>query len=174
MIIYHGSDVPIEYPEILDSERYLDFGIGFYTTSNRGQAERWAQKVCSRNNSNKQIISVYNLDFFELKGKLKLIEFVDADEAWLDFIVSNRSGKKIPKKYDLVSGPVADDNVYLTIKLFESGVLDKDETIKRLKIEKLYNQILFHTVESLEYCSFEKNELDTPDKLQDLRNNHQL
>jgi len=45
MIIYHGSDVPIEYPEILDSARYLDFGIGFYTTSNRKQAERWAGKV---------------------------------------------------------------------------------------------------------------------------------
>ena len=55
MIIYHGSDVPIEYPEILDSARYLDFGIGFYTTSNRKQAERWAGKVSSRNSSKKQI-----------------------------------------------------------------------------------------------------------------------
>jgi len=159
MIIYHGSDVSIEYPEILDSDRYLDFGIGFYTTSNREQAERWAGKVSSRNSSNKQIISIYNFDFSEVKDKLKLIEFVDADEAWLDFIVSNRSGKKIQEKYDLVSGPVADDNVYLTIKLFESGVLNKGETIKRLKIEKLFNQILFHSPDSLKYLFFDHYEL---------------
>ena len=159
MIIYHGSDIPIEHPKIFKSDRYLDFGIGFYTTSNRGQAERWASKVSLRNNSNKQIISVYNFDFSELKNKLKLIEFTDANEAWLDFIVLNRSGKEIQGKYDLVSGPVADDNVYLTIKLFESGILNRVETVKRLKIEKLYNQILFHTADSLEYCSFDHFEV---------------
>jgi len=97
--------------------------------------------------------------FSEVKDKLKLIEFVDADEAWLDFVVLNRGGKKIQEKYDLVFGPVADDNVYLTIKLFESGVLNKEETIKRLKIEKLFNQILFHSAESLKYCFFDHYEL---------------
>ena len=159
MTIYHGSDISIMQPEILESDRYLDFGIGFYTTSNREQAERWAQKVCTRNNSNKQIISVYNFDFLGLKNKLELIEFVNADEAWLDFVIANRCGKKVQREYDLVSGPVADDNVYLTIKLFESGVLDREETIKRLKIEKLFNQILFHTADSLEYCSFDHYEM---------------
>ena len=164
MTIYHGSDVVIEHPEMLNSDRYLDFGIGFYTTSNREQAERWAEKVCFRNNSNKQIISVYNFDLYKLKDKLKNIEFADANEAWLDFVVLNRSGKKILKKYDLVSGPVADDNVYLTIKLFESGVLNKVETIKRLKIEKLFSQILFYTLESLKYCSFDHYEI-LPEKI---------
>jgi hypothetical protein len=33
--IYHGSDVVVEKPEILPSNRLLDFGIGFYTTSNK-------------------------------------------------------------------------------------------------------------------------------------------
>ena len=164
MIIYHGGDVSIEYPEILNSDRYLDFGVGFYTTNNREQAERWAGKVCFRNNSNKQIISVYNFDLSGLKDNLKFIEYVEPDGVWLDFVVANRSGKVISKKYDIVSGPVADDNVYLTIKLFESGVLDKVETIKRLKIEKLFNQILFHTVESLKYCSFDHYEI-LPEKI---------
>ena len=35
MKIYHGSDVIIKKPEILQSNRLLDFGIGFYTTNNR-------------------------------------------------------------------------------------------------------------------------------------------
>lgn len=32
--------------------------------------------------------------------------------------------------------------------------MDKEEALKRLKIEKLFNQILFHTEKSLEYCMF--------------------
>lgn len=154
MIIYHGSDTLIEQPKILDSNRYLDFGIGFYTTRNKEQAERWARKVCLRNDSSKPIISVYNCNFLELKKDLQVIEFAHADEAWLDFIVANRSGKIVSGKYDVVEGPVADDNVYLTIKLFENGVFDKKETLKRLKVEKLYNQISFNTKISLKYCSF--------------------
>lgn len=56
--------------------------------------------------------------------------------------------------YDIILGSVADDNVYATVKLFETGVLDRDETIKRLRIEKLYDQVLFHTTESLDFCKY--------------------
>ena len=159
MIIYHGSDISIIQPKILYSNRYLDFGVGFYTTSNREQAERWAQKVCYRNSSSEQIISVYKFNLIELQDRLNIIEFDTADESWLDFIISNRSGKAISRKYDIVTGPVADDNVYLTIKLFESNVLNKEETLKRLKIEKLYNQILFHNKNALKYCYFDHFEV---------------
>jgi len=159
MIIYHGSDTSITHPKILDSNRYLDFGVGFYTTSNKEQAERWAQKVCFRNSSSEQIISVYKCNFKDLQERLKIIEFDSADESWLDFVVANRSGKVLTSKYDIVIGPVADDNVYLTIKLFESGVLNKEETLKRLKIEKLYNQILFHNENALNYCYFDHFEV---------------
>lgn len=94
MIVFHGSDMMVEQPEILQSNRLLDF------------------------------------------------------------IIANRSGKSIEKEYDIVIGPVADDNVYLTVKLFETGVLNKEETIKRLKIEKLFDQIMFHTERSLIFCDF--------------------
>ena len=35
--IYHGSDVVVEKPEILQSSRLLDFGTGFYTTSKKNK-----------------------------------------------------------------------------------------------------------------------------------------
>jgi len=54
--------------------------------------------------------------------------------------------------------PVANDNVYATIQLFETGLLSEAETIIRLKVEKIYDQILFHTVRSLNYCTFIKHE----------------
>jgi hypothetical protein len=92
------------------------------------------------------------------KGQLNIIEFISVDEKWLEFITVNRRGKKIAEKYDIVMGPVADDNVYLTVKIFETGVLDKEEALKRLKVEKLFNQILFHTEKSLRFCVFDHYE----------------
>lgn len=35
MIVYHGSDVIVEVPDIEHSFRPLDFGKGFYVTTNR-------------------------------------------------------------------------------------------------------------------------------------------
>jgi len=40
MIVYHGSDIVVKQPKILQSERMLDFGEGFYTTTNKEQAVR--------------------------------------------------------------------------------------------------------------------------------------
>ena len=40
MIIYHGSTVLVEKPEIRTGDSFLDFGNGFYTTTDEGQAER--------------------------------------------------------------------------------------------------------------------------------------
>ena len=38
MIIYHGSTVLVEKPEIRISDSFLDFGTGFYTTTSEHQA----------------------------------------------------------------------------------------------------------------------------------------
>ena len=67
MIIYHGGTIPIYVPRILKIERMLDFGEGFYTTSNRKQAERWAKRVSDRLNLNTQVISEYDFDFDSAK-----------------------------------------------------------------------------------------------------------
>ena len=32
MILYHGSNIAVEKPKILQSDRRLDFGTGFYLT----------------------------------------------------------------------------------------------------------------------------------------------
>lgn len=44
MIVYHGSIQSVERPDILHSYRALDFGKGFYVTTIREQAERWAKR----------------------------------------------------------------------------------------------------------------------------------
>ncbi|MCL2007229.1 MAG: DUF3990 domain-containing protein [Treponema sp.] len=67
-------------------------------------------------------------------------------------------GKTQNKSYDIAIGPVANDNVYATIQLFESGLLSDVEAITRLKVEEIFDQILFHTERSLEYLSYVKQE----------------
>ena len=153
MYLYHGSDVIVKKPKILESNRYLDFGAGFYTTGNKKQALRWAKKVSKRNDTDHFFVSIFEFNKSDAFKNLQVLVFDHADKKWLDFVLKNRNGKKTIE-YDIVSGPVADDNVYLSIRLFETGVLSEEETIKRLKIRKLYNQILFHNVKSLKYLKY--------------------
>ena len=158
MIIYHGSTVPVEVPQIIKSERTLDFGMGFYTTSNREQAIDWARIVANRKKATGQFISIYEFDFEKAQKELTIIQFAEPNEEWLDFVCTNRNGKEMPNPYDIVSGPVANDRVYEVVQFYENGVYDKSEAIRRLKVDKLYSQIFFHTDKSLEYCRFTRCE----------------
>ena len=51
-------------------------------------------------------------------------------------------------------GPVANDNVYETLTLFEDGIISKDEAIARQKTYKLVDQILFHSKQALALLEF--------------------
>ncbi|MCI8635141.1 MAG: DUF3990 domain-containing protein [Eubacterium sp.] len=61
MLIYHGSTVIVEYPMIRHNQWTLDFGQGFYTTSNKEQAIRWVQKVKHRRDAEKCFCQFINL-----------------------------------------------------------------------------------------------------------------
>lgn len=154
MILFHGSTIVVKTPQILLSERMLDFGAGFYTTTNREQAIRWAQRVSARRETSDQFITEYELDLPTAEKELSILRFTEPNEAWLNFVCANRSGRDPAEPYDMVFGPVADDTVYTVVQFYENGVYDKDEALKRLKIEKLYNQVLFHTEKALRFCHY--------------------
>lgn len=144
MILFHGSTHIVEKPALIKSQRLLDFGGGFYTTTNQEQAERWAkikQKRCGRDSQ--AILNIYSFDE-NMLNKYNVKHFQSADEEWLDFIVTNRA-REHTHNYDIVIGAVANDNLYATLLLFESGILTKKETIERLKTHVLFDQISFHS-----------------------------
>lgn len=157
MICYHGSDVIVDSPRIFSSQRALDFGDGFYTTTNEMQAKNWALKVSYRNNTIHKYLNKYEFDLEEATKQLIVIRFEKADEKWLDFICDNRN-RKDTGKYDIVIGPVADDKVYRVVVEYENGDVDKEVALKRLKTETLCDQILFHSEESLKYLKFKDAE----------------
>lgn len=153
MRVYHGSLVVVEEPEIRIGDRYLDFGYGFYTTKNKEQAIKWTAKQKNRKGTNIGYVSMYDFNLEKAEDELKIIHFDKADKEWLDFVSVNRKGQ-CQETYDIVIGPVADDSVYEVVRFYEIGVYDIEETLKRLKVEKLYNQVLFHTEKSLTYLKF--------------------
>jgi hypothetical protein len=151
--IYHGSDILVKAPKIIQPVRALDFGQGFYTTTNIQQAESFAKKVQDRNDSTGTYISVYTLDICILKT-LNYLYFEKPDKRWLDFVSANRNGTYSGKIFDIIYGPVANDTVFKTFIAYQNGTLDEKETLKRLKVRDLYNQLVFTNEESLKCLQF--------------------
>ncbi|NDV82066.1 DUF3990 domain-containing protein [Bacteroides sp. 51] len=153
MKLYHGSTEQIESPRIIKSNRFLDFGYGFYTTTSLEQATRWAQIKKQRIQSPKAYVNIYEVDdrFLEILPNVQ--QFPYANEAWLEFIINNRRGQET-HIYDCVKGAVADDTLYETLSLYESGVLSVEDTVKRLRVHHLFDQISFHNDHALAKLTF--------------------
>lgn len=77
MIIYHGSTVLVEKPEIRISDSFLDFGTGFYTTTSEHQAERWARIKMRRESKNIGYVSIYEFDFALAQEQAKIHRLIE-------------------------------------------------------------------------------------------------
>lgn len=153
MRLYHGSTLIIRNPSLRPGRPNADFGKGFYTTSNLEQAVRWANIKKERENADKAVVSVYEFDESTLRNQeLNIRHFNGADAEWLYFVTGCRKSK--PHDYDLVLGPVANDKVFTTVNLFESGVLSAEAAILQLKAYKTYDQIAFHTERAISLLYF--------------------
>lgn len=154
MILYHGSYVSIEKPDLNHSRLNVDFGKGFYTTPIYEQAKNWSAKF--KKSRNAGIVSIYDFDEKHLL-KLKVLKFDTYSLEWLDFIVDCRKGQDT-SDYDLIIGGVANDKVFNTIELYFDGLIDKTEAIKRLKFQKPNLQIAFKSETALSCLKFKGSE----------------
>ena len=62
MILYHGSNLVVSEPKLIQQNRFLDFGFGFYTTTNKAQAISFADKVTKRRQNGQRTVSMYEID----------------------------------------------------------------------------------------------------------------
>jgi len=158
MKLYHGSNVEVRAPRILEPSHSLDFGPGFYTTLNRDQAVDFAGKVVLRRGG-VPVVNEYEIDEKTAFDLCDTLRFSSPDEAWLDFVCSCRDGLNAAEGRDFVFGPVANDDVYRTLTLYREGEISKDETLARLKVKQLYNQLVFATPKALAFIRFVKSEV---------------
>ena len=157
MLVYHVSVEVVENPEIRESNRTLDYGSGFYTTTSYEQAAAWVKRRMAELNKSKGYVCVYELDELELRP-LNVLYFENPTEEWVDFVMCNRTIKGFTHDFDVVYGPVANDRVYASFALYEAGLLSKSTLITELKTYRLVDQFLFHTEESLKTIKFLKAE----------------
>lgn len=92
MILYHGSNVPVKEPRLLKIQRELDFGKGFYTTSDLDQAAKWARRTALRLRQSTSFVSVYEIDENAM-DEMCVSRFDKTDLDWLHFVVKNRKGR---------------------------------------------------------------------------------
>lgn len=147
MIVYHGSSVLVNAPDIRHSIKRLDFGKGFYVTSVKSQAERWARRKAKILDFSKGYIS-----FFEMNeiSSFKIKDFGDDLENWIDFVCACREGSEIYKQYDVIKGKVADDKVFRVVDMYKRGIWDKNRAIQEIRVYDTYDQIAFITQDAID------------------------
>ena len=94
------------------------------------------------------VLSRKNLDF-----GIGFYTTVNKDQA-VDFAHQNRRGTYTGKPYDLIIGPVANDDVFATLIVYEQGILNVEQTLEALKVKELYSQFVFKTEKALSLLKY--------------------
>ena len=157
MKLYHGTNIRFETPKIIQPNRALDFGAGFYTTTDIEQATTWAKVVVKRANTGFPLLNIYEFDDNFCKN-LKVKHFETANKEWLDFVCGHRLNTYCGDDYDLIIGPVANDNTMPVIQAYIDSVkINESEkdffaefALRQLRADKLKDQFVFKTQKSLQ------------------------
>lgn len=153
MKLYHGSNVEVKQPKILLAVKTSDFGPAFYTTSSLNQSVRWSKIKARRRRKGHPVVSTYEFDCSKAQDDLRVKEFQDADEEWLDFVVANRSNNYRGEQFDLVIGPVADDQAITVLDDYMAGLYTKKIALELLEPQNLVDQYAFLTFKALKYLN---------------------
>ena len=143
MTVYHGGYMPVKVPEIIVGRNTKDFGTGFYCTVIKELAQRWAKRYDTK------IVSIYDV---RINSDLKIKEFKEMTDEWLDFIIGCRSGKS--HEYDIVIGAMADDQIYNYISDYMDGVITREQFWVLAKFKYPTQQINFCTDEALKCLTY--------------------
>ena len=146
MILYHGSYMAIEKPDLTFSRLRTDFGKGFYLTPIIEQANSWAKRF--KDERGVSIVSAYNFSGYadnEILPEIAVMDFESYSLEWLNFIMACRLGQAVDTQWDLVIGGVANDKVFDTLQLYFENLISANEAIGRLRYSKPNLQYCFKT-----------------------------
>lgn len=163
MLVYHGSYMEIQMPDINYGRFNLDFGKGFYVTNLQKQADKWARrkwvrrKELAKNQS--PVVSVYEFKV----DLLNILAFEGYTNEWLDFVVKNRARNKgvAGHSYDAIFGNIADDDVAAMVdeymRLLSKGRVNEDvkrATLYQLSFSKPNDQYCIATQKGINALKF--------------------
>lgn len=154
MILYHGSNTEIDVIDLAKCRPYKDFGKGFYLTTLKDQAWKMARRVV-RLYGGMPVVTVF--EFYEAdleRYGLNYRRFDTPSREWALFVIHNRdrdfqdSGgyeHNPDGRYDVVCGPVANDDLALSFRQFAAGLIDANRLVREMEYKKLTDQYSFHT-----------------------------
>lgn len=159
MILYHGSNVDIKTVDLAMCRPYKDFGKGFYLTELKEQAEKMAKRV-ARIFGGEPVVNCFEIDDSFLNNvNLKIKDFgSETSEAWARFVMNNRSRNNtdyispecnLDNKYDIVIGPIANDDMAVLFRQYENGIISFDNMLSGMIYKETTNQYSFHTEKAI-------------------------
>ena len=165
MLLYHGSNVAVVEPRLIGPNRGLDFGAGFYLTTNEPQAIRFSEIVVHRRKTGIATVCVYEFDMETVEKTLTVRRFAKPDLEWLRFITCNRLNTYQGDIYDMVMGPVANDAVMPTIQAFLAGFINEEAALVSLKASRLADQVCLKSEKALSMLRFVQSFLKGRDEI---------
>lgn len=160
MQLYHGTNLEIENIDLNQCRPYKDFGMGFYLTEMKEQAIKMAHRV-SRIYGGNPIVNVYEIpdDIFNAEG-LHVRDFGnEVSEEWAIFVMNNRNREftdihslecNTDNKYDIVIGPIADDDMAMLFRQYRNEWIDFETLMKGMTYKSTTNQYSFHSSKALQ------------------------
>jgi hypothetical protein len=162
MMLFHGSNIAIDTIDLEKCRPFKDFGKGFYVTTIEEQAIAMAKRVSRIYGGNAFVTSFeFNIDI--LYNEQLLVKFFEEpNEEWAIFVLNNRNKNfenlndincNHDNKYDIVYGPIANDDIALLFRTFSNGLIDVNTLVKEMKYRKLTNQFSFNTPKAIGYLT---------------------
>ena len=155
MRLYHGTNIDIKSINLSMCKPFKDFGKGFYLTEIKEQAEKMAKRV-AKIYGGEPIVNIYEIeDGFLDSSDLHIRTFgSQPSEEWARFVMNNRSRSfcdysslefNIYNKYDIVAGPVADDDMAMLFRQYQNELITFENLVSGMTFRKTTNQYSFHT-----------------------------
>ena len=157
MILYHGSNIEIQQINLTMCRPYKDFGQGFYLTTIKQQAIKMAQRV-SRIYGGIPIVTIY--EYINDRDGLNMKTFDKPTESWARFVLNNRNRNFVnfndlecnhDNKYDIVIGPIANDDLALLFRQFSTGLISIEILKKEMEYKQLTDQYSFHSINAIQH-----------------------
>lgn len=150
--LYHGSNTEIDTIDLTKGRPFKDFGQGFYLTELKEQAIKMSSRTADRYGGI-PTVTEFDFDMEHASDSLNIKLFDSPNEEWAKFVMRNRRiGAKLHEHdFDIVIGPVADDDIAYLIRNFENGFIDMKRLLEELQFKRFTSQYFFHSPESIKF-----------------------
>jgi hypothetical protein len=149
----------VEAIDLSKCQPFKDSGRGFYTTPLQEQAWTMARRTARiYRTGNPSVTEFFFSDDLISDTTLKIKQFDEPNNVWAQFVVNNRNHKfqniasldcNVDGKYDIVIGPVANDDIAALIDVYLTGIISDEALTKELTFRELSRQVSFHTEKSI-------------------------